>query len=265
MKYVAPSVTETAFNCPHCDALAKQFWCMGHADPLSKNSMPNVIFPDSAGDWSYKRVDDVNLRANLRKWAKEMMTGRPFLESTSTYADYVLHNFWVSRCYNCNDISLWIHDRLIYPVVGAAPPVNPDTPDDIKRDYLEASSILSLSPRGAAALLRLAIQKLCKHVGQPGKNINSDIGSLVASGLDHRVQKALDAMRVIGNDAVHPGQLDLRDNQATAETLFKLFNLIVEKMISEPKHVDDVYNSLPEDKLKQIEQRDERTTKLIEN
>nr|WP_246787276.1 DUF4145 domain-containing protein [Rhizobium leguminosarum] len=124
------------------------------------------------------------------------------------------------------------------------------------RDYDEARSIVQKSPRGAAALLRLAIQKLCKHLGESGKNINDDIASLVAKGLDYRIQKALDVLRVIGNEAVHPGTIDLNDDPNTAESLFKLFNLIVEKMISEPKLVEEVYASLPPEKLKQIEQRD---------
>jgi hypothetical protein len=137
-----------------------------------------------------------------------------------------------------------------------ASPANPDLPEDVRRDYDEASTILDLSPRGAAALIRLGIQKLCKELGQPGKNINADIKALVAGGLDPRVQRALDAVRVIGNNAVHPGQIDLRDDRATAESLFRLMNLIAEKMISEPKHVDEVYAALPEDARAAIEKRD---------
>lgn len=64
-------------------------------------------------------------------------------------------------------------------------------PEDIRRDYDEASTILDLSPRGAAALIRLGIQKMCTHLGQPGENINADIKALVAGGLDRRIQKAL--------------------------------------------------------------------------
>ncbi|MDU8911428.1 hypothetical protein [Aestuariicoccus sp. MJ-SS9] len=70
------------------------------------------------------------------------------------------------------------------------------------------------------------------------------------------MQQALDAVRVIWNHAVHPGQIDLRDDRATAETLFKLLNLIVDKTISEPKHVAEVYASLPEGAVKAIEKRD---------
>ncbi|MBV4465809.1 DUF4145 domain-containing protein [Pseudomonas sp. SWRI79] len=86
-------------------------------------------------------------------------------------------------------------------------------PDDIRRDYDEASAILELSPRGAATLIRLGIQKPCKDLGQPGENINKDIGARVAGGLDARLQQTLDAVRVIGNNAVHPGQIEIRVNK----------------------------------------------------
>ena len=113
-----------------------------------------------------------------------------------------------------------------------------------------------LSPRGAAALLRLGIQKLCAHLGQPGKNINADIKALVAEGLPPKVQEALDSVRVIGNDAVHPGTIDLNDNRDIANQLFRLVNFIAQKMITEPKEIEDIYNSLPAEKLKGINERD---------
>ncbi len=141
------------------------------------------------------------------------------------------------------------------------PPGNParfnsDLPDELKRDYEEARTILSLSPRGAAALLRLCIQKLCAKLGERGKNIDDDIACLVKKGLDPRVQKALDVVRVVGNNAVHPGQMDLSDDRATAEKLFGLVNLVTEIMITQPKHIDEMYKQLPEASLKAIEKRD---------
>jgi hypothetical protein len=139
---------------------------------------------------------------------------------------------------------------------GEIPLPNPDLPGEIKGDYQEARSIVSRSPRGSAALLRLAIQKLCKELGEPGKNINEDIGSLVRKGLPTRVQRALDVVRVIGNEAVHPGQIEVSDNPAIAASLFRLVNIIAEHMISEPKAIAELYRSLPPDKLKGIEDRD---------
>ena len=123
-------------------------------------------------------------------------------------------------------MSAWYEGHLIYPDQGTGPPSNPDLPEDVRADYLEAQSIANKSPRGAAALLRLAIQKLCKQLGEPGENINADIASLVKKGLHVRVQQALDVVRVIGNNAVHPGQIDLKDDRETAAALFDLVNLV---------------------------------------
>ena len=259
MKYVPPSVRETAFNCPHCGALANQFWYSVRADQNDREKpLPTLYSQHNGAEWDFSKIKDPEQRETLVRWADKMKAGGPFFEhgKDGNYGFESVFNLNLSRCFNCEHIAVWISDNLIYPRTGEAPPPNPDMPDDIRRDYDEASSILDASPRGAAALIRLAIQKLCKGLGQPGKNINDDIKGLVAKGLDPRVQKALDAVRVIGNNAVHPGQIDLRDDRATAESLFGLLNIVVEKMISEPKHIDEVYASLPESARQAIERRD---------
>ena len=107
-------------------------------------------------------------------------------------------------------------------------------------------------------MLRLAIQKLCIDLGEKGKDLNEGIGNLVKKGLPSLVQKSLDAVRVIGNEAVHPGTLDLKDDRDTATTLFKLVNIIAEQMISNQKHVDEIYSKLPEGKRQAIEERDKK-------
>ncbi len=217
-----------------------------------------LVGSGGAKEFDLEKFEDEETRKTLAAWADRMGKGLPFLESleNSKYVRFDLHNLHLSECYNCKEIAVWQYDKLSYPTTGTAPEPNPDLPADLKRDYDEASAILDISPRGAAALIRLVIQKLCRHLGQPGENINADIKALVAGGLDPRVQKALDAVRVIGNHAVHPGQIDLRDDRATAESLFRLLNLVVEKMVSEPKHVEEVYTRLPEAAIRAIEKRD---------
>jgi hypothetical protein len=162
----------------------------------------------------------------------------------------------VAVCQHCNAPSLWCGNDQYFPSGGAVPPPNSDLPDKIRSDYEEAREILGRSPRGAGALLRLAIQKLCKHLGQHGENLNDDIGELVKNGLPRGVQRALDIVRVIGNEAVHPGQIDLRDTPETAIALFGLVNLISEKMISEPKEIAAIYEALPKTKRDAIDKRD---------
>jgi hypothetical protein len=128
-------------------------------------------------------------------------------------------------------------------------------PPAVKEDYEEAAKIATMSPRGAAALLRLAIQKLCIHLGGSGSNLNDDIGMLVSKGLPQTMQKALDSVRVIGNNAVHPGQIDANDVGLT-DKLFPLVNLIVEYMISMPARVGNLYESLPDGAKSAVEKRD---------
>ena len=165
--------------------------------------------------------------------------------------------FRICRCARCTEFSYWIDGRMVFPPETTAPPPNPDVPDEIKIDYEEARSIVSASPRGAAALLRLAIQKLCKTLGEPGKNINADIGALVQKGLPSQVQQALDIVRVVGNTAVHPGQLDLNDDSDIAHQLFGLVNIITEIMISQPKHVHDLFETVvPAPQRNSIKKRD---------
>jgi hypothetical protein len=130
-------------------------------------------------------------------------------------------------------------------------------PEEITADYLEAGQILSRSPRGAAALLRLAIQKLCPILGATKSDINGAIGELVEAGrINPSIQQALDTVRVIGNEAVHPGTLDLKDGHAMALALFNLVNFIIAKAITEPRQLQELYSSLPPAKLAGIAQRD---------
>lgn len=168
-------------------------------------------------------------------------------------------NSFLANCRHCKDFAIWVNEKLIYPLSGTAPLPNSDMPEDVKQDYEEARNILSISPRGAAALLRLGIQKLCKDLGESGENINKDIAQLVKKGLPVKLQQALDSVRVIGNNAVHPGQIDLTDDVETAQKLFVFVNVIVDNQISQPKIIDEFYTTkIPENLRKAIDKRDEK-------
>lgn len=161
-------------------------------------------------------------------------------------------------CDHCKQISLWYKGKLIYPENPNLPPPNEDLNIDIKKDYNEASSIVEKSPKAAAALLRLAIQKLCIQLGEEGSNVNEDIGKLVKKGLPVQIQQALDVVRVVGNDSVHPGQINLDDDKDTAYKLFELVNIIAQTMITQPKEIAKMYSSLSKEKLDGITKRDSK-------
>lgn len=257
--YVAPSINSTGFNCPHCGVLTSQEWYRLYAaDTDTESRLPLV--PDA--EWRSELTNDLDFpeetKRSLMSWADRMQSGLVFFEEfrDGKYVRIEANNIWLSSCYNCRKIAVWIHDQLAFPAAREADAPNQDMPEEVIRDFEEARTIVGRSPRGAAALLRLCIQKLCKALGEKGANVDADIASLVKKGLNPLVQRSLDVVRVVGNDSVHPGTMDLNDDRDTALKLFKLVNLIAEQMITIPKSIDSLYQSLPEQKLKAIARRD---------
>ncbi len=212
------------------------------------SAVQNVDLLDNLDESDKQTIKDLFQRIR----SKELFT---HLE-TSKQLSQQLNNLFLSQCYNCHRWTIWVHDRVVYPqnTLGAMP--NPDLPDEVRGVVEEARHILEPSPKGAAALLRLSIQMLCKELGLAGKDLNNDIGTLVKQGLNPIVQKSLDVVRVIGNEAVHPGVITLDDDKDTAIQLFDLVNIICEQMITQPQQVQALYEKLPKNKRKAIENRD---------
>ena len=168
----------------------------------------------------------------------------------------LIEHFKISICSHCKKPTIWHYSSMVYPNVMTVPPPNPDLNTDIKKDYKEAANIVNRSPRAAAALLRLCVQKLCKQLGRPGKKIDDDIAALVKDGLPKKIQQALDVLRVVGNNAVHPGQIDLADDKDLATKLFDLLNLIAESQLTQPKKIGAMFDDLPQTQKDHIEKRD---------
>ncbi len=206
------------FHCPHCNVYSKQFW--SHIFARSDHAWPS------------------------------------FVDSSSKFNGWFPKQWSVSKCEHCDQLALWYNTDIIYPIkiVVAAP--NSDLNDDIKKDYLEAAVVFNNSPRASAALLRLALQKLCKQLGEKGENVNEDIKNLVRKGLNQLVQKSLDSLRINGNNAVHPGNINLQEDPEKVLKLFELLNFIADKMITEPKEIASFYDQLPETSKQAVDKRD---------
>lgn len=181
----------------------------------------------------------------------------------------------VLKCLECSTLNLFLKyafieypfkektyfgyklDR-IYPNIGKYYPVS-DMPREIRKDFIEASLIEKNSPRGASALLRLALHKLCIQFGAKGKFLNDDIAFLIKRyGLSQSIQKMLDIIRVNGSLAVHPGLIDDDTAKENLPIMFNFLNQLVDQLIVQPKIIDKYYNKLPEDKRKAIEKRESK-------
>jgi hypothetical protein len=224
------------------------------ANPNEPNLPPALITPDFLEGLRRQGHQPHVISECSRALSGDLMLGY----NQSATASYAVHNLFVAQCVACSKLSLWKRDEMIYPRATFGPAPNEDLIDEIKHDFQEARDIARQSPRGAAALLRLCIQKLMKAVGESGRDIDGDIAKLVAKGLPLRVQKSLDIVRVVGNEAVHPGVLDLKDDIHIVESLFGLINSIADQLISHPAAVDRMYEALPEAKRIAIEARNEK-------
>ena len=157
-------------------------------------------------------------------------------------------DFTVSRCLHCQNFCIWKEGQPIYPYISQAPFPNPDLPEEIKKNFEEARSIINTCPCGAAAILRVCIKKLCQHLGGSGENLTKDIASLIEKGLNPKIQDNLNILHVTGSEAVTPGMLDVRDGFGTAVQLCQLINIIADAAISQPKKVEELNKQLSEAK-----------------
>jgi len=164
------------------------------------------------------------------------------------------------QCSACNQASWWVDGRLVHPRRSAGPPPQEGMPPDVLSLFEEAVSIADLSPRSASALLRTALEVLTtKHLGQEGVSLNDGIGNLVRDGsLDESLQQAMDYLRLTGNGAVHPREVQLDDQAQSVEALFELLNLVVERLVYRPQRIAHLYAQLPESKRQQVEKRDSK-------
>jgi hypothetical protein len=162
-----------------------------------------------------------------------------------------------SLCLHCKVLAIWSHrKKMVQPAAGGGPEANPDMPQAVLEIYDEARAVRDISPRSCGALLRLALQLLIDELEPGTGSINQKIGRLVERGLDPTVQKAMDVLRVVGNNAVHPGSVSLDEDTELIPALFEMLNLIVENVVSRPRQVQLLFENLPEGARVAIQQRD---------
>jgi hypothetical protein len=225
-EFVAPTFLSDGFHCPHCNTWSQQEWFyMTHQQHMPPNG--------------------------------EM--GR-------------VTSFFIAQCQKrtCKKVSIWITTdgktgNMIYPGETTAPLPIDNMPENVRQIYEEARQIYEKSPRAAAGLLRLSIQVLMPHLGEATKNLNEAIGNLVKKGLPLIIQQALDSLRVVGNNAVHPGQIEVNDDRDTALALFHILNTIIDRTIVQDKRISEVYEKLPPSAKEQIRKRDAEVERAKEN
>lgn len=137
--------------------------------------------------------------------------------------------------------------------LGGVPPAE-DMPDPVAAVFDEARAVAKQSPRSAAALLRLALESLLGDLYPNASNLNDAIRLAAADGLPRQVIDAMDVLRFNGNASIH--ELSRDDTPETAAALFKVLNIVVRHLITEPLEIGSLHDELPDTVRAQIERRD---------
>ena len=75
------------------------------------------------------------------------------------------------------------------------------------------------------------------------------------------MQKAMDIVRVFGNNGAHPGEIQLNEDPNLVKKMFELINFIATKMITSKKEIDGLFDGLPDSIKDAIDRRDNKENK----
>lgn len=191
------------------------------------------------------------------QWWREL-----YLQGYGDDDDYqytVVPNLLQASCTACREKSYWFGDRMIYPPARTGPEAHSDMPAEVLELYREAQAVASVSPRAAAVLLRVALERLMAGVGHEERSLNAAIRAYVAEGgVPTELQQAMDTVRVTGNDAAHPGSLRLDDTPGGVAALFEIVNELVDRLVGFKARMSRIYGNLDSAKRAEIDKRDGR-------
>src|SRR6202047_555228 len=213
------------FWCPHCDAVAHQDWFSLFLKPENATGVlvltleTLMLAKGNESDQFLQHLKDNVLAYEYQEHPRNLKVK--------------LLNLHVSRCYNCKGFTVWVRDRLVFPIRGDEPPdvvevdfeeVAEDVQEtaedkEVSEDFEEAAAILNKFPRGAAALTRICIQKMMPLVKGNAENLDENFSSLVRKGLKVEIQQAMDVLQLVRKSPLQPSEVDLKEENETAKTL----------------------------------------------
>jgi hypothetical protein len=245
-----PQLGAESFSCPHCNAVADQDWYSLFLKPENATEVvvltleALMLAKGSESDQFVQRLKDNVLAYEYQEHPRNLKVK--------------LLNLHVSRCYNCKGFTVWVRDRLVFPIKGNEPldiieadfrqveedvqelednvpesdehvQASVEEVEEASEDFEEAAAILNKSPRGAAALIRICIQNMMPLMKETGKNLDENISSLVRKGLEVEIQQAMDVLQVIRRNPGQESDVDLRDETAIATRMLESLKEILER------------------------------------
>jgi hypothetical protein len=115
---------------------------------------------------------------------------------------YWVHNFNDEGSRELTEIK---KEQIIYPKT-IIKNVEPEVPENIKKEFQEAAAILPISPRASAAMSRRLLQTILREKFSIKKgSLEAEIKEFLSlTGIPTFLSQEIDAIRNVGNFAAHP-------------------------------------------------------------
>ncbi|PEA97929.1 hypothetical protein CON66_00105 [Bacillus cereus] len=228
------------FTCPHCYQISSQGW--------------KYIYGPNYPRGKSKQINPESIISS---------TSTELAEDNNPFHHFNLRGVILSTCNKCDSSTYWLkslnaEEIQVYPSNSSDyPQPHEDMPDHIRKTFKEAGSVMHLSLGSSAALSRLTLENLLKHLGYEKGSLNDKIGKVISEGkVSAHVGRMLDIIRTYGNSGAHSGIINLDENPEIPKFLLELINLVVEHMITLPKKVDTMFDAIPPGIRAGIEKRD---------
>ena len=228
---------ERSYICPHCGTKTT-FSIFPVVDALNADIGIDVLTDTITGS----------------KEVKFRVVGYPSIPGGGSCFEYHPHRF-VTCCLSCGKFSYWDDGKIAYPAPRGIAPAR-DMPKEALKEFLEAQSIIALSPRSACVLLRVCLEKLADYVAQscevpdykPEAMLWEKIKLLGEKrGITNDIKEICDACRDTGNEFAHKGKYDLSESDTLelAEIMSELTNSLVDLWVKPAAKVARIRQLIP--------------------
>ena len=223
-KFVAPHPDLEAFTCAYCGVYAQQTSPKIHRVGSNNRLEDFKIHPDKTSKISSKQCNHCKSNHVF------LVTELPYETPPKNFEG------WPPPVIKKQPQNI----LMLYPKNSSAPPPQENMPEEVLALYKEAASIVSDSPSATCLLIRKALETLLlDHYKLDPKKYNLDkmikhLTDDTEQAWSKKFKPHLESIRLIGNDAAHPREINRADNQETALALFDFLNRCVDHLISQP-------------------------------
>src|SRR5580692_10378264 len=113
-KEIVPQLGLDSYSCPHCGALAHQFWFEVYPNSIKRGSKPTLAsladIKEYAAMQREKNEDQRRANEQLARFLKNDVTHE--VRSRSTESHWCMFNMFMSLCHSCDGFAIWIKNQL---------------------------------------------------------------------------------------------------------------------------------------------------------